>query len=64
MLEDVIICNHIKLFTLAHHHMVLAGQWLTKCHMKKCLEFENNTISHTTFAGQLTCQLGIPYMYD
>ena len=23
----------------------------TKCHMKKCLEFEKNAISHMTFAG-------------
>ena len=64
MLEDVIICNHIKLFTLAHCHMVSAGQWLTKCCMKKCLEFENNAVSHMTFVGQPTGQPGIPYMYD
>ena len=64
MLEDVIISNHIKLFTLAHCHMVLAGQWLTKCHTKKFLEFENNAIGCMTFVGQLTCWPGIPYMYD
>ena len=43
--------------------MVLAIGWLTKCHMKRCSEFENNTISHTTFVGQLTCQPGLLYMY-
>ena len=54
----------MKLFALAHHHMVLAGQWLIKSHTKNCSEFENNTVSHTTFVGWLTCQLGIPYMYN
>ena len=58
------IYNHMKLLTLAHHHVVSAGQWLTKCHMKKCLEFENNAISHTTFVGWPTCWLGIPYIYS
>ena len=28
-------------------------------HTKKCLEFENNTISHTTFAGRLTMLTGL-----
>ena len=52
----------MKLLALACHHMVLAGQH--KCHMKKCLEFENNVVGHMTFVGWLTCWLGIPYMYD
>ena len=64
MLKDVTICNHIKLFTLARCHMVSAGQQPTKSHKKKCLEFENNAVGHMTFAGWLTCQPGIPYMYD
>ena len=54
----------MKLFALACHHMVLASQWLTKCRMKKCLEFENNAIGCMTFAGWPSCQPGIPYMYD
>ena len=32
--------------------------------MKKCSEFENNTIGHMALVGQPTCQPGIPYMYD
>ena len=55
---------HVKLIALACHHMVLAGQWLTKCHTKKCLEFENNVVGRTTFVGQPTCWLGIPCMYN
>ena len=27
-------------------------------HTKKCLEFENNATSHTTFSAQLACQPG------
>ena len=29
-----------------------------KSHMKKCLEFENNAVSHMTFSGQPTCRPG------
>ena len=46
------------MYQTAQHHMVLAGQQPTKCHTKKCLEFENNVVSHMTFAGQPTCQPG------
>ena len=58
------IYNHVKLIALACHHMVLASQQPTKCHTKKYLEFENNAVGRTTFAGQLTYWLGIPYMYN
>ena len=36
--------------------------WQTKCHTKRCLEFKNNAIGHTTFTGWLACQLGPLYM--
>ena len=29
-----------------------------KSHTKKCLEFENNAVGHTTFSGWLTCWPG------
>ena len=35
-----------------------------KCRMKRCLELENNTAGHMTFAGRLTCQPELLYMYD
>ena len=39
MLEcnDIYIYNHMKLLTLAHHHMVLAGQCPTKLAYEKVL---------------------------
>ena len=34
----------------------------TKCHMKRCLEFKNNDISHMTFMQRPTCLLAMPFM--
>ena len=38
----------------ALHELTPSGQH--KCHTKRCLEFEKNAASHTTFARQLTCR--------
>ena len=45
--------NKIDCLSLPPHKV---GQPMadTKVIQKKCLEFEKNAISHTTFAGQLT----------
>ena len=53
----------MKLLPLATTMWCWLANGQHKCHMKKCSEFENNAISHMTFVGQLTCWLGIPYMY-
>ena len=64
MYQNIYIYIHVKLLALAHPHMVLASKWLTKSHTKKCLEFENNAVSHLTFADWPTCHPGIPYTYN
>ena len=52
---------------LCCHAIVLCQPvgWPAKCHTKRCLKFENNVVSCTTFQWRLTCQPGFycVYMY-
>ena len=60
MYNKYIIFHTLQLYYNILQHTVVSwpanGQH--KSRTKKCLEFENNAVSHTTFSAQLTCWPG------